>query len=60
VIVSVEVPATVAPEVEIVSVEVPEPEIDAGEKLAVAPEGRPVALSVTGPLKPFFAVEVTA
>ncbi len=49
-----------APEVEIVSVEVPEPEIDAGEKLAVAPEGRPVALSVTGPLKPFFAVEVTA
>jgi hypothetical protein len=60
VIVSVEVPATVALEVEIVSVEVPELEIEAGEKLAVAPEGKPVALSVTVPLKPFVAVDVTA
>ena len=60
VIVSVEVPATVALEVEIVSVDVPEPEIEAGEKLAVTPEGRPVALRATVPLKPFVAVELTA
>jgi hypothetical protein len=58
VIVSVEVPATVALEVEIVSVEVPELEIEAGEKLAVAPEGKPVADRPTLPAKPFWGVTV--
>ena len=35
-----------------VSVEVPDPVTVAGEKLAVAPAGSPLALSFTTPLKP--------
>src|ERR1019366_6064042 len=50
-IVSVDVPSGVVPLVT-VSVELPEPVTVAGEKLAVAPPGSPLALSVTAPLKP--------
>jgi hypothetical protein len=52
VIVSVDVPSGVVPLVVTVSVELPEPVTVAGEKLAVAPAGNPLALSVTAPLKP--------
>ena len=37
----------------IISVDVPAPVTEAGEKLAAAPAGSPVALNVTAPLKPF-------
>jgi hypothetical protein len=36
-----------------VSVEDPEPLMEVGLKLAVAPEGKPLALSATVPVKPF-------
>ena len=52
-IVSVEVPIVVALFVEIVSVLEPLPLMVAGEKLAVAPEGNPEALSVMTPLNEF-------
>src|SRR5579859_102673 len=55
VIVRVELPVGVLLLVEMVSVEVPAPLIDAGLKLAVAPAGKPLALSVTAPLKPLTA-----
>ena len=44
----------------VVTVIVEEPELvtDIGLKLALAPEGRPFALSVTVPAKPFSAVTV--
>jgi hypothetical protein len=51
VIVSVDVPTGVLPVVVTVSVELPDPVTVAGEKLAVAPTGSPLALSVTPPLK---------
>ncbi len=51
--VTVEVPRVVVPRVVTVSVEVPDPVTVAGEKLAVAPLGNPLALSVTTPAKPF-------
>ena len=38
-----------------VKVELPEPLMGAGLKVAVAPVGSPLALSVTEPLKPFSA-----
>jgi hypothetical protein len=38
-----------------VIVELPEPVTEAGLKLALAPDGRPDALKLTVPLKPFFA-----
>jgi hypothetical protein len=57
--VSVEVPAGVVPAVVTVSVEVPLPLIVAGEKLAVAPVGNPLALRVTVPVNPFSAPTVT-
>src|ERR1019366_4457064 len=55
VIVSVDVPSGVVELVVTVSVEVPEPVTVAGEELAVAPAGSPLALSVTTPLNPFSA-----
>jgi hypothetical protein len=57
--VSVEVPRGVVPAVVTVSVEVPLPLIVAGEKLAVAPVGNPLALRVTVPVNPFSAPTVT-
>jgi len=64
VIVNVELPAGVLPPVVTVSVELPVPVTVAGEKLAVAPVGSPLALSVTTPANPFtaptFAVYVVA
>jgi hypothetical protein len=57
--VSVEVPTGVVPAVVTVSVEVPLPLIVAGEKLAVAPVGNPLALRVTVPVNPFNAPIVT-
>jgi hypothetical protein len=52
VIVSVDVPTGVLPLVVTVNVELPVPVTVAGEKLAVAPAGNPLALSVTTPLNP--------
>ena len=59
VMVSVEVPVGVAPVVVTVIVEVPLVVTVAGEKLAVAPVGKPLALSVTVPANPFSAPMVT-
>ena len=59
VIVSVEVPVGVLPLVVTVIVEVPLVVTVAGEKLAVAPVGKPLALSVTVPTNPFSAPMVT-
>jgi hypothetical protein len=59
VIVSVEVPVGVVPVVVTVIVEVPLVVTVAGEKLALAPVGRPLALSVTVPVNPFRAPIVT-
>jgi hypothetical protein len=55
VIVSVDVPTGVVPLVVTVNVDVPDPVTVAGEKLAVAPVGIPLALNVTTPLNPFNA-----
>jgi hypothetical protein len=55
VIVTVDVPAGVLPAVVTVSVELPAPVTVAGAKLAVAPVGSPLALSVTTPANPFNA-----
>ena len=54
-IVKVEVPSGVLPVVVTVRVELPDPVTVAGEKLAVAPVGKPLALSVTTPVNPFSA-----
>lgn len=59
VIVIVEVPAGVVLAVITVIVEVPEPDTEAGTKLAVAPAGSPLALKVTVPVNPFTAPTVT-
>jgi hypothetical protein len=59
VIVSVEVPAGVAPVVLTVSVDVPAPVTDAGLNEAVAPAGRPLAARFTVPEKPLDAPIVT-
>jgi hypothetical protein len=59
VIVSVELPAGVVPSVVTVIVEVPLVVTVAGEKLALAPVGKPLALSVTVPVNPFRAPIVT-
>ena len=59
VIVMVLEPFGVEPEVVTVSVEEPDPLIDVGLKLAVAPAGRPPALRPTVPLNPFCGVMVT-
>jgi hypothetical protein len=55
VIVSVDVPTGVLPVVVTVNVELPVPATVAGEKLAVALSGKPLALSVTTPANPFSA-----
>ena len=52
-------PAGALPVVEMVSVEVPLPAIEAGLKLGEAPAGRPDTPRFTVPLKPLIAVEVT-
>jgi hypothetical protein len=57
-IVIVEVPAGL-PAVVIVSVEVPEPVTEGGLKEAVAPEGNPLAVKLTAPVKPFSAPTLT-
>jgi CBS-domain-containing membrane protein len=49
------VPVGVVVAVEIVSVELPEVETDAGLKLAVAPLGKPLTLRFTVPVKPLSA-----
>src|ERR1043166_4759226 len=56
---SVKFPTGVAPVVVTVSVEVPEPFTDVGEKLAVAPDGRPLTPNVTLPVKPLSALTFT-
>jgi hypothetical protein len=53
VIVSVWLPAGVEFAVVTVSVDVPEPLIEAGFKLAVVPGGNPLTASDTFPVKPF-------
>jgi hypothetical protein len=53
--VNVDAPAGVLPMVVTVNVEFPAPVTVAGEKLAVAPVGSPLALSVTTPVNPFSA-----
>jgi len=53
--VGIDIPADVLPIVVTVSVELPVPVTVAGEKLAVAPPGKPLALSVTTPVNPFSA-----
>jgi hypothetical protein len=59
VIVSVDVPTGVLPVVVTVNVELPVPVTVAGEKLAVAPAGNPLALSAMDPEKPENAVVLT-
>ena len=56
--VSVYAPAGVVPAVVTLSVEVPEPVTVVGLNVPVAPEGNPVTLRETAPLKPFTAVTV--
>jgi hypothetical protein len=58
VIVNADVPTGVLPVVVTVNVELPEPVMVVGEKLAVVPAGNPLALSVTTPVKLFNAVIV--
>jgi hypothetical protein len=41
-----------------VSTEFPEPVVEVGLKLAVAPDGNPLALHATVPVKPFKALRV--
>ena len=53
------VPAAIFAAVATVIVELPDPLIDAGLNDAVAPEGRPLALRFTMPLKPLTAEVVT-
>ena len=59
VIVSLEVPVAVEAVVVTFKVEEPEPLIDAGVKLADAPDGKPPSLSATVPVNPFCAAMVT-
>jgi len=56
--VTVYVPAGVEAVVARLNVEVPAPLSDAGLKLAVVPDGKPLALKVTVPVKPFRAPTV--
>jgi hypothetical protein len=59
VIVTVELPAGVAAAVEIVKVLLPEPEIEAGLKVPVAPLGRPLSVSAVAPFRPDVAATVS-
>jgi hypothetical protein len=56
VIVSGKVPVVVEALVVMFSVEEPDPLIEAGVKLADAPDGRPLAFNVTVPVNPFCAL----
>jgi hypothetical protein len=56
---NVNVPVDVLREVEIVSVELPEPLTEAGLKLALVRLGSPVTAKLTGPLNPLLGVMVT-
>lgn len=58
VIVNVYVPAGVVVAVVTDSAELPEPETDAGLRLAVAPVGSPLTLKFTVSVKPFSALTV--
>jgi hypothetical protein len=53
------VPSGVEVEVFTVTIEDPEPEIEAGAKLAVAPVGNPVILKLTFPVNPLTGVTLT-
>jgi hypothetical protein len=55
----VELPMGVLIVVVIVSVEVPDVEIDAGEKAPLAPTGRPANVKFTAPVKPLSAPTAT-
>jgi hypothetical protein len=55
----VELPIGVLPVVVMVSVEDPDVLIDAGENDGVAPLGKPLALRLTVPVKPFSAPTFT-
>jgi len=59
VIVTVELPVGVPDAVVTVMVELPDVVIEAGEKEAVVPDGKPLALRVTGPVKPLTAATFT-
>ena len=59
VIVTVELPVGVTDVVVTVIVELPDVVIEAGEKEAVAPDGKPLALKVTGPVNPLTAATFT-
>ena len=59
VIVTVELPVGVPDAVVTVIVELPDVVIEAGEKEAVAPDGKPLALKVTGPVNPLTAATFT-
>src|SRR5215831_3900329 len=58
-IVRVKVPVAADTVVAMFTVAEPAPLIEAGVKLAEAPDGRPVAVSVTAPVNPFCAPMVT-
>ena len=59
VIVNVEMVAGVVAAVETVRVDEPEPAMDVGLNLPVAPVGRPDTLNDTAPVNPFTAVTAT-
>ena len=59
VIVTVELPVGVPDVVVTVIVELPDVVMEAGEKEAVAPAGKPLALRVTGPVNPLTAPTFT-
>jgi hypothetical protein len=59
VIVTVELPVGVPDAVVTVIVELPDVVIEAGEKEAVAPDGKPLALKVTAPVNPLTAATFT-
>jgi hypothetical protein len=59
VIVSVELPRGVFPEVDMAKLELPDELIEAGEKIPVAPAGSPLTAKVTVPVNPVLGVTVT-
>ena len=59
VIVSVKVPAGLLPAVVTVSVDGPDPEMDVGTNVAVAPEGNPLTARFTVSVNPFNALTET-
>jgi len=57
--VSVELLAELPVAVETVRVEVPDPPIEDGEKVGVAPDGNPLAVRFTVPVNPFSGETLT-